>query len=84
MKPGAKGEDRVVGSVSIASAAFMVVSCSPLILDEHLPGHPGGNGRVSPGPAPGRGAASLAIGDGAHQQRPEVARYRGHPGAARA
>jgi hypothetical protein len=68
------GEELVITARTRAGAAEIArhrlpVPGSPVILDEHYPDHPGGNGprRPSPRPRTEAGAAFLAIGDGAHR-----------------
>jgi hypothetical protein len=48
-----RGKDR--GGLAEINRHALSVPCSPRILDEHYPGHPGGNGPRQPRPrTPGR------------------------------
>jgi transposase len=74
------GEELVItartsgGLAEIARHALSVPG-SPRILDEHYPGHPGGNGPRQPRPRPrtAEEVAFLAIGEGAHRWLIEAA-----------
>jgi hypothetical protein len=74
------GEELVITARTAAGAAEIArrklsVPGSPVILDEHYPGHPGGNGPRQPHPKPRTEAeaAFLAIGGGAHRWLTEAA-----------
>jgi hypothetical protein len=74
------GEELVITARTTAGAAEIArhklsVPGSPVILDEHYPDHPGGNGPRQPEPKPRTEAeaAFLAIGEGAHRWLTEAA-----------
>ena len=74
------GEELVITARTAAGAAEIArhrlsVPGSPVILDEHYPDHPGGNGPRQPEPKPRTEAeaAFLAIGEGAHRWLTEAA-----------
>jgi transposase len=74
------GEELVITARTATGAAEITrhrlsVPGSPVILDEHYPDHPGGNGPRQPQPKPRTDAeaAFLAIGDGAHRWLTEAA-----------
>jgi hypothetical protein len=77
--PGRR-EELVITARTAAGAAEIArhrlpVPGSPVILDGHYPGHPGGNGPRQPSPRPRTEAEAtfLAIGDGAHRWLTEAA-----------
>jgi hypothetical protein len=74
------GEELVITARTAAGAAEIArhrlsVPGSPVIVDEHYPDHPGGNGPRQPSARPRTEAeaAFLAIGDGAHRWLAEAA-----------
>jgi transposase len=74
------GEELVITARTAAGAAEIArhrlsVPGSPVIVDEHYPDHPGGNGPRQPAPRPRTEAEAvfLAIGDGAHRWLAEAA-----------
>jgi hypothetical protein len=74
------GEELVITARGAAGAAEIArhrlsVPGTPVILDEHYPDHPGGNGPRQPEPKPRTEAeaAFLAIGEGAHRWLTEAA-----------
>jgi transposase len=74
------GEELVITARTAAGVAEVArhklpVPGSPVIVDEHYPGHPGGNGprRPEPKPRTEAEAAFLAIGEGAHRWLTEAA-----------